>query len=166
MTKYAESALEEFSKTGLAQEIENFKDTVHTVITFAKQIESDLQPLLSKRDSEGVPDELDERFNNILDELQVMFPAPDTAPSHEQRKNMTDHALTRAGEELGKFAVTLGVSKEQSEGIQRDFENLKPFVCDLVVTIGAFAIGASDPRASNNKLVRVCCAGTDLMCAA
>ena len=65
-----------------------------------------------------------------------MFPTPDTASKHELRKNITEHALTRAGEEFVAISVKLGASEDQSVALQADFEKLKPHVRDVVVAIG------------------------------
>ena len=141
VTKYCEHLLQEVAKSGLVKEVERFKFAIETVITWAARLEADVQNILAraklpKDHIEEVATELGKRFQGVLEELQVIFPPPETAPGHSIRMGIVDHALTRAGEVLVALVMTFGASEEYIAGLRATFENLKPFVRDVVVTIG------------------------------
>ena len=153
VTKYSYSLLDELAESGLAKEIGHFKTAMHTVITRAGKLESDVRHILAESKLlqpdriDEIFKELGEKFEVILGELQVKFPAPDTAPKHKLRKKMVEYALTRAGEELIALLAKLGVSKDRLVVLQADFEKLKTHVRDIVVTIGKNGAGSKCLRA-------------------
>ena len=153
VTRYAYYLLDELANSGLAKAVEDFKIAMHTAITWAGKLETDINKLLTEQESllvqsdhinvNEISVELAERFNVVLEELQVMFPAPDSAPKHELRVNITGHALTRAEEEFVALLLRLGLSENQTLALQGDFEKLKPHVRDVIVTVGECRSGSS-----------------------
>jgi hypothetical protein len=147
VTKYSYSLLDELAESRLAKKIGHLKTAMYTIITRAGQLGPDIRLVLVQRQDlqpvhiNEVSAELGEKFKLILVELQVMFPTPDTASKHEMRKNITEHALTRAGGEFVALAMKLGASEDQSVALQADFEKLKPHVRDVVVAIGKNGLG-------------------------
>ena len=117
---------------------------MRAIIAGANQLEADIRSMaiLSKQQHTGSDDadafaaELSSKFKGILEDLQAMFPSPDAAPSHEERKKIIDLALDRAGEELVALAVKFGASEEKAETLKSNFEKLKQYLRDFFVAIG------------------------------
>ncbi|KAJ7853878.1 hypothetical protein B0H13DRAFT_2082005 [Mycena leptocephala] len=57
--------------------------------------------------------DLERAFEKVLDELKVMFPAPDQAPGHEERQKVVMVALEKAGGALITVCVKHGMDEKR-----------------------------------------------------
>ncbi|KAJ7797283.1 hypothetical protein B0H14DRAFT_2911950 [Mycena olivaceomarginata] len=80
--------------------------------------------------------DLERALEKVLEELQVMFPAPNEAPGHEDRQKAVSSALEKAGAELKAVCGKHGMDEENVaahwETIQGAIENMVVLLGDLV----------------------------------
>ncbi|EGO30117.1 hypothetical protein SERLADRAFT_358925 [Serpula lacrymans var. lacrymans S7.9] len=122
----------------VVDKIHEFKSTMTAIMVKASGLREDLSKAAEAHGItlEALSDELAALFAKVLDELQVEFPAPDEAPSHELRKEMVSRVLDRVEEEIVHIGVKYGVSetnlRAHIDGIKSPIEKLTILTGDLI----------------------------------
>jgi hypothetical protein len=116
------------------------RQLVSTAETFRSQVEVAVNS--QGRTMEDVSNHLSVLYAQILEQLATEFPAPDEAPSHQEREDMVTVVMKRLEEGTVSSCERLGIREES----MRDFfSKVGPIVEKLIVTIGTSLFGSSGP---------------------
>jgi hypothetical protein len=77
--------------------------------------------------------DLERALEKVLEELQVMFPAPNKAPGHEDRRKVVSLALEKAGAELKTVCGKHGMDEES---VAAHWETIQGAIENMVVLLG------------------------------
>ncbi|KAJ6515470.1 hypothetical protein C8R45DRAFT_854738 [Mycena sanguinolenta] len=144
--KYGQKLLEDAAATSqdVREKIEEMKDHVQTVIggAVALHAQTSTKNMRVRRASDEkaetatLGEDLERAFGKVLEELQMIFPAPEEAPGHEEREKRVVIALEKAGAELKAVCAKHGMDEDfvasQWETIRGAIEKLVVLIGDLV----------------------------------
>jgi hypothetical protein len=77
--------------------------------------------------------DLERALEKVLEELQVMFPAPNKAPGHDDRQKAVSSALEKAGAELKAVCGKHGMDEEN---VAAHWETIQGAIENMVVLLG------------------------------
>lgn len=125
--------------------VESFRATFQELLYSANAIQDSFTDLTEGGGMtfEDISDELGNAFQTALKELEVAFPPPDQAPSHETRQNITRSALQKAEQALLGFARKHDVPEDKVEALRVSFARLVPIVEQLIVITGVSSLRRS-----------------------
>ena len=114
------------------------KSAINGIETHAHTLQAPLAVLIedkgmSKADASK---ELGAISSGILVLLQEVFPPPDHAPSHKQRREMVKFALTKFEDGFTGLLRTLGLPDSELSAFHTTWGQLSPHITMLIVTIG------------------------------
>ncbi|KAJ6539732.1 hypothetical protein B0H19DRAFT_960152 [Mycena capillaripes] len=92
------------------EKIDQLKERMETIVRGATALHNELGASVKRRamdggnveesvaSADGLAGDLERAFAKVLEELEVMFPAPDEAPGHEERQRVVAITLEKAGD--------------------------------------------------------------------
>ncbi|KAJ7129314.1 hypothetical protein C8R44DRAFT_776488 [Mycena epipterygia] len=86
---------------------------------------------------EDISGDLERAFEVVLEELKIMFPAPDQATGHEHRQEVVRVALEKAGAALVTVCVKYGMDEERV--LVHWDKTVRPAIENMVVLLGDLA---------------------------
>jgi hypothetical protein len=121
--------------------IGELKEHMNTVVDGAKALLDELHEVTVKRrasdergdSEEDITKDLERAFEGVLEELKVMFPAPEEALGHEERQRVVTVALDKVGSAL----ITVCVKYKMDEERARSFwETIRAALEKLIMLLG------------------------------
>ncbi|KAJ7822252.1 hypothetical protein B0H13DRAFT_2113042 [Mycena leptocephala] len=126
--QYGEKLIEETAERSkdVREKIGELKERMDEIVHGAKALRDEFQASVKRRtqrssdgsenndfSAEDMAGDLERAFEKVLDELKVMFPAPDQAPGHEERQKVVMVALEKAGGALITVCVKHGMDEKR-----------------------------------------------------
>ncbi|KAF8213962.1 hypothetical protein K438DRAFT_1956064 [Mycena galopus ATCC 62051] len=121
--------------------IGELKDLMDAIVHGATGLHDLRTSTINKRSSdsikglvaEGLAGDLERALENVLEQLQIAFPAPEEALGHEKRREMVAKALDKAGAELKAVCAKHGMDEEV---VAVHWETIRGAIEKLVVMLG------------------------------
>ncbi|KAI0070027.1 hypothetical protein K474DRAFT_1609441 [Panus rudis PR-1116 ss-1] len=115
------------------EDIDEAKKTLNAIAQSSKKIEQLILTHARDRNADHLYSELSEALEPVQAELRRLFPSPDVAPNHEERKRAVHHTLLSVEDTLVKIGVKYNVPENQIRPLIDEFV---PRLEMLVVLIG------------------------------
>jgi DNA-binding ferritin-like protein len=146
--QYGEKLIEETAERSkdVREKIGELKERMDEIVHGAKALRDEFQASVKRRtqrssdesenndfSTKDMAGDLERAFEKVLDELKVMFPAPDQAPGHEERQKVVTVALEKAGGALIAVCVKHGMDEKRVGGV---WGTVQPAIEKMVVSLG------------------------------
>ncbi|KAJ7167580.1 hypothetical protein C8R46DRAFT_1034249 [Mycena filopes] len=140
--KYGETLLADAASRSkeVREKVEELKARMEAILRGATALHEELQTSgkLRARDmsAEDIGADLQRALEKVVEELKVMFPAPEKAMGHEERQAVVAVALDKVGAALTDVAVKYGSDEER---IRAHWGTVRPPIESMVVVLGDLA---------------------------
>ncbi|KAJ7741010.1 hypothetical protein B0H16DRAFT_1565681 [Mycena metata] len=140
--KYSENLLEETAKRSqeVREKIDELKARMEEIVRSATALHDELQGSVKLRardvSAEDMTGDLQRAFEKVVEELKVMFPAPEEAPGHEERRRVIAAALEKAGVALTEVCIKYGMDEER---VKAHWQTVRPAIESMVTVLGDLA---------------------------
>ncbi|KAI0080566.1 hypothetical protein K474DRAFT_1704634 [Panus rudis PR-1116 ss-1] len=122
------------NKAAVAREaFEDVKTVLIAVAESAGEIEATIRKHAEGKSTDGLAHEMSGALSPVREELQRLFPPPETAPSHEERKQVVSSTLNSVENALVELGLKFNVDGEQMRSLAR---GLCSHLEELIVLIG------------------------------
>ncbi|KZT07299.1 uncharacterized protein LAESUDRAFT_123182 [Laetiporus sulphureus 93-53] len=136
-SEYLMSTVKAENDAAVGYKLHRMRSAVGQLVLDAGALRRDVEASAYRVHGESMEDigkKLDSLMAELFEQLKVMFPPPDHAPGHLERKEKVDAALGKLEEALIHFGVQCGVSEE----------SMRAHTANIIRTIEVIAITTGD----------------------
>ncbi|KAJ7044758.1 hypothetical protein C8F04DRAFT_595908 [Mycena alexandri] len=127
-------------KSGPVFRSDELKARMEAIVRSATALHEELQASVKLRSrdvsAEDMSGDLQRAFEKVVEELKEMFPAPEKAPGHEERRVVITAALEKAGVALTEVCTKYGMDEER---VNAHWRTVRPAIEGMVVVLGDLA---------------------------
>jgi len=120
------------------EHIDNIRDTMKQLVSTTEAFRTQVEDAVKAKGitMEDVSNDLTTLFEQISEQLAKEFPPPDTAPSHQERREMVAVIMKRLEDGTVQICGKWGI---QQETMRKLFSEIGPIIGKLIVLIGDFS---------------------------
>jgi hypothetical protein len=117
------------------EEVDKLKVTMRQLLSTIGTFRTEFEAVVNSRGHkmEDVSKDLSVLYAQILEQLATEFPAPDRAPSHQERRDMVTVVMKRLEDGTVSICERWGI---QEESMRKLFSDIGPVVENLIVMTG------------------------------
>ncbi|KAJ7693938.1 hypothetical protein B0H17DRAFT_1330256 [Mycena rosella] len=120
----------------IRDKIGELTERMEAVVRGATALNEELHTSAALPFVDNVAEDLERAFAAVLAELEVLFPAPDQAPNHAQRKEVVAVALDKAGVALMGVCTKYGMDEQRA---REHWGTVRPAIENMVMVLGDLA---------------------------
>ncbi|KAJ6475677.1 hypothetical protein DFH09DRAFT_1109190 [Mycena vulgaris] len=134
--RYGDKLLKDAEATSqeVREKIGEFTGRMDALVRGAAALHEELHTSATLQFVDAISEDLERAFAAVLEELRVLFPAPEKAPGHAERREAVGVALEKAGAALMGVCVKYGMDEERAR--QHWDGAMRPAVETIVVLLG------------------------------
>ena len=134
--KYAEDLVNSAVESLHVKEpVDQLKATMQQLVSTTEKFRTEIEAMVNSRGQkmEDISQDLAALYAEILESLSTEFPAPDRAPTHQERRDMVTLVIKRLENGTVSICERWGI---QEESMRKLFSDVGPMVEKLIVTTG------------------------------